>query len=228
MKIGIIGAMEKEIEALRADMTEKTTCVISGMRFDEGKLCGRDVVLAVAGIGKVNAAMCTQTMILTYAPNVILNTGVAGGIGKGLRVMDVVVATAVAQHDLDTTAFGDPMGLIPGLNVVEMPCDETVCRDVIAAADSIGVEPKRGLVVSGDQFIASKEKIDGIKAHFDALAAEMEGASIGQVCSVNKVPFAVIRAISDGGNEEAGMDYPQFVKLAAARSVQLVEEYLRA
>ena len=172
MKIGIIGAMEKEIEALRADM--------------------------------------------------------AGGIGKGLRVMDVVVATAVAQHDLDTTAFGDPMGLIPGLNVVEMPCDETVCRDVIAAAERIGVEPKHGLVVSGDQFIASKEKIDGIKAHFDALAAEMEGASIGQVCSVNKVPFAVIRAISDGGNEEAGMDYPQFVKLAAARSVQLVEEYLRA
>ena len=142
--------------------------------------------------------------------------------------MDVVVATAVAQHDLDTTAFGDPMGLIPGLNVVEMPCDETVCRDVIAAAERIGVEPKRGLVVSGDQFIASKEKIDGIKAHFDALAAEMEGASIGQVCSVNKVPFAVIRAISDGGNEEAGMDYPQFVKLAAARSVRLVEEYLRA
>ena len=138
MKIGIIGAMEKEIEALRADMTEKTTRVISGMRFDEGKLCGRDVVLAVAGIGKVNAAMCTQTMILTYAPNVILNTGVAGGIGKGLRVMDVVVATAVAQHDLDTTAFGDPMGLIPGLNVVEMPCDETVCRDVIAAAERIG------------------------------------------------------------------------------------------
>ena len=83
MKIGIIGAMEKEIEALRADMTEKTTRVISGMRFDEGKLCGRDVVLAVAGIGKVNAAMCTQTMILTYAPNVILNTGVAGGLGKG-------------------------------------------------------------------------------------------------------------------------------------------------
>ena len=104
MKIGIIGAMEKEIEALRADMTEKTTRVISGMRFDEGKLCGRDVVLAVAGIGKVNAAMCTQTMILTYAPNVILNTGVAGGIGKGLRVMDVVVATAVAQHDLRLAA----------------------------------------------------------------------------------------------------------------------------
>lgn len=225
--IGILGAMDIEIEGLRtaAPLREEK---IGGHIFYTGKIGSSDVAVAKCGIGKVNAAMCTQTMILTYAPNVILNTGVAGGIGKGLRVMDVVVATAVAQHDLDTTAFGDPMGLIPGLNVVEMPCDETVCRDVIAAAERIGVEPKRGLVVSGDQFIASKEKIDGIKAHFDALAAEMEGASIGQVCSVNKVPFAVIRAISDGGNEEAGMDYPQFVKLAAARSVQLVEEYLRA
>ena len=124
MKIGIIGAMEKEIEALRADMTEKTTRVISGMRFDEGKLCGRDVVLAVAGIGKVNAAMCTQTMILTYAPNVILNTGVAGGIGKGLRVMDLTAFMLCMEQK------------IPEIRVFAMDDLDNILR--VAAGEKLG------------------------------------------------------------------------------------------
>ena len=227
MKIGLIGAMTVEVEALRDEMENAVRTVVSGMEFWEGRLCGQDVVLAVAGIGKVNAAMCAQTMILRFAPDAVLNTGVAGGIGSGVKILDVVVADAVAQHDMDTSPLGDPVGLIPGLNVVEMKCDEALCDRACAAARSVGVEPVRGLIVSGDQFIGSQAQIDRIRAHFDARAAEMEGAAIGQVCAINRVPFTVIRAISDGGDADAQMDYPQFVKLAAARSVRIVEAFLR-
>ena len=227
MKIGIIGAMMVEVEALRERMEGARTQTISGMAFTEGKLCGCDAVVAVAGVGKVSAAMCAQTMILRYAPQAIINTGVAGGIGQGLSVCDVVVATAVAQHDMDTSPFGDPVGLISALNQVEIPCDEGLCKALCAAAQRVGIEPKRGLVVSGDQFIASSEQIARIRQHFDALATEMEGAAIGQVCALNHLPFAVVRAISDGGNEEAHMSYPQFVKIAAARSVEILEAFLR-
>lgn len=227
MKYGLIGAMTVEVEALRNEMENAVRTVVSGMEFWEGKLCGQDVVLAVAGIGKVNAAMCAQTMILRFAPDAVLNTGVAGGIGSGVKIMDVVVAEAVAQHDMDTSPLGDPVGLIPGLNVVEMKCDAALCDRACAAARSVGVEPVRGLIVSGDQFIGSQAQIDRIRAHFDARAAEMEGAAIGQVCAINHVPFTVIRAISDGGDDEAQMDYPQFVKLAAAQSVRIVEAFLR-
>lgn len=227
MKIGLIGAMTVEVEALRDRMEGARRTEVSGMEFWEGTLCGRDVVLAVAGIGKVNAAMCAQTMILLFKPDAILNTGVAGGIGSGVKIMDVVVATAVAQHDMDTSALGDPVGLIPGLDAVEMRCDAALCDRACAAARSVGVEPVRGLIVSGDQFIGSQQQIDRIRAHFDARAAEMEGAAIGQVCAINGVPFTVIRAISDGGDDKAQMDYPQFVKIAAARSVRIVEEFLK-
>lgn len=228
MKIGLIGAMTVEVEALKEKTENKRVSVISGMEFVEGTLCGKSVVLAVAGVGKVNAAMCAQTMILMFKPDVIINTGVAGGIGSGVKILDVVVATEVAQHDMDTSPLGDPVGLISGLNMVEMPCDEETCGRVCAAAESVGVKPYRGMIVSGDQFIGSQEQIDRIKTHFPAMAAEMEGASIGQVCTLNQVPFAVVRAISDGGDEAANMNYPQFVKIAAAKSVEIIQAYLTA
>lgn len=227
MKIGIIGAMDVEVETLRGLMEGAKTETVSGMRFDEGKILGRDVVVAVAGVGKVSAAMCAQTMLLLYKPDVVINTGVAGGIGPNLQVLDVVLATAVVQHDMDTSPLGDPVGYISGLRRVEMPCDAALCDALAAAASSVGIEVRRGLVASGDQFIASKEQIDRIRAHFDAQAAEMEGGAIGQVCTAGGVPFAVLRAISDGGNEAAKMSYPQFVALASERSVRILQAYLR-
>lgn len=228
MKIGLIGAMTVEVETLKERTENKRVSVISGMEFVEGTLCGQSVVLAVAGVGKVNAAICAQTMILKFQPDVIINTGVAGGIGSGVKILDVVVATEVAQHDMDCSPLGDPVGWLYGVNKVEMACDEQHCNRICAAAESVGVKPFRGMIVSGDQFIGSKEQIDKIKEHFPAMAAEMEGAAIGQVCCLNQTPFCVIRAISDGGDDEANMNYPQFCKLAVAKSVEILEAYLTA
>lgn len=227
MKIGIIGAMKVEVNALKEKLNHKQSSVISGMEFCVGGYGKHEVITAVAGIGKVNAAMCAQTMILTYKPDVIINTGVAGGIGKGLKVMDVVVATQVVQHDMDTSPAGDPVGLISGLNLVHIPCDEGMRLSLCAAAQRAGVTPHEGLIASGDQFIASTQQIERITKHFDAIAAEMEGAAIGQVCAINRVPFAVVRAISDGGDEAATMSYPQFVELAAAKSVEILVNFLQ-
>ena len=227
MKIGIIGAMDVEVEALRGQVEGTRTEVVSGMRFDEGRLLGHDLVVAEAGVGKVAAAMCAQTMVLRSHPDLMINTGVAGGIGKGLQVLDVVLATAVVQHDMDPSPLGDPVGFLPAIEKIEMPCDEALCESLQAAAARAGIAVKRGLVATGDQFIASKEQIARIHAHFDALAAEMEGGAIGQVCTANGVPFAVLRAISDGGNEEAKMSYPKFVDLASQRSLAILMEFLR-
>ena len=228
MKIGLIGAMTVEVEALKEMTENKRVHVISGMEFVEGTLCGKDVVLAVAGVGKVNAGVCTQTMILSFKPDVIINTGVAGGIGKEVKILDVVVADKVAQHDMDTSPLGDPVGFITGINKVDMICDEDTSNRLCAAAEACGVAPIRGMIVSGDQFIGSKEQIDKISAHFDAKAVEMEGGAIGQVCTMNGgVRFAVVRAISDGGDEEANMNYPQFCKIACARSVEIICAYLK-
>ena len=228
MRIGIIGALQMEVAALREKMEGAKTTRISGMEFTEGTLHGKDVVVAVAGVGKVNAAVCCQTMILTFRPDEVINTGVAGGIGKGLSVLDVVVATAVVQHDTDASALGDPVGFISGLDTVEMPCDTGMARRLCRAAERAGIAPQRGLIATGDQFIASRAQIERITAHFDAVAAEMEGGAIGQACAMNRVPFAVVRAISDGGDEDAKMSFPQFVALAAARSVSILEEYLKS
>ena len=227
MKIGLIGAMTVEVEALKEKTENKRISVISGVDYVEGTLCGKDVVLAVAGVGKVNAGICAQTMILKFQPDVIINTGVAGGIGKQVKILDVVVATSVAQHDMDTSPLGDPVGFITGINKVTMDCDADTCDRLCAAAESCDVAPIRGMIVSGDQFIGSKEQIDKIRKSFDAMAVEMEGGAIGQVCTMNGgVPFAVVRAISDGGDDEANMNYPQFVKIACAKSVEIICAYL--
>lgn len=227
MKIGLIGAMTVEVEALKEKTENKRISVISGVEYVEGTLCGKEVVLAVAGVGKVNAGICAQTMILKFQPDVIINTGVAGGIGSGVKILDVVVATSVAQHDMDTSPLGDPVGFITGINKVAMDCDADTCDRLCAAAKACGVEPFRGMIVSGDQFIGSKEQIDKIRANFDAMACEMEGGAIGQVCTMNGgVRFAVVRAISDGGDDEANMNYPQFVKIACAKSVEIICSYL--
>ena len=228
-RIGIIGAMRVEVESLKMLCTDARSMTLSGMEFTQGSLFGQDVVLAVSGVGKVSAAVCTQAMILRFAPDCIINTGVAGGIGAGLRLMDVVVGTKVAQHDMDTSALGEPVGLISGLDRVFMDCDEGLSSAICRAAELVGAAPRRGLIVSGDQFIASVEQIARIHKNFpEAMAAEMEGASIGQVCAMNGTPFAVIRAISDGGDEGASMDFPEFVRRSAERSIDILRAFLQA
>lgn len=220
--IGIIGAMEKETRGLVALTEVKERRTVSGIEFVSGTLSGREVVIATCGIGKVFAAMCAQTMILNYAPELIINTGVAGSLSDSLGIGDVVVSRGLVQHDMDTTGFGDPRGLINGLGVVEMAADSRAKDIMLSCCRELGINCTEGLIATGDQFICTGEAKDKIVSCFGALACEMEGGAVAQICCANGVPFLVNRAISDGANEDSGIDYPTFVKMAAENSVKAV------
>lgn len=223
-KLGIIGAMQMETEGLRAMMTEKNEVTVSGILFTEGLLEGTPVVVATCGVGKVAAAMCAEAMLLRFGVDALLNTGVAGGLAEGLCVCDAVVAAQVVQHDMDTTAIGDPAGLISGLNIVEIPADKTLCELLAAACRKNGIKTLVGTVASGDLFVAKAEDKLRIKSLFCADACEMEGAAIGQVAYTNGVPFAVLRTISDGGD---GMEFSEFAPLAAKASTAVTVEFVK-
>ena len=225
--IGIIAAMNVEMESLRSHMENTETDVISGIRFVRGTLEGKEVVTAVCGIGKVFAALCAQTMIMHYSPDRIVNTGVAGTLTDKLDIGSIAVSSAVVQHDMDTSPLGDPVGLISGINKVELPADRLMSGQLSACAKIMGIKTETGVIASGDQFVASSERKAFIVDHFKAIACEMEGAAIGQVCYVNKVPFCVLRAISDSADGSSHMDYPTFVKMAAEQSVALMRRFLR-
>ena len=225
--IGLIGAMEVEITSLREAMQEKVSRTVSGVEFVSGKLDGQEVVTAVCGIGKVFAAICAEAMILTYRPDLIINTGVGGSLSSELSIGDVAIAENVVQHDMDTTPLGDAPGLISGLNQIYFPCDAENARRLAESVTAIGGKFKMGTIASGDQFIHTTEQKERIVKEFGAISCEMEGGSIGHVCRVNNVPFCVVRAISDGANDDAPMDYPSFVKMASEQSVKTVRHFLR-
>lgn len=224
--IGIIAAMKAEIESVKNEMTDKSIKTVSGIEFVSGNFKGREVVVAQCGIGKVFAAICTQTMILLYHPDVILNTGVGGTLTTELSVGDIAISLDVVQHDMDTSPLGDPVGLVSGINVIRFPADSRMYMELAKSADNLGIKNRVGTIASGDQFIASLEKKDYIKKHFSAIACEMEGASIGHVCYVNETPFAVVRAISDSADDSSGMDYGEFLALAAERSFGVVSAFV--
>ena len=227
MLTGIIGAMAVETQAIKALMENKTVETVSGIEFVSGTLCGKNVVVAQCGIGKVFAAICAQTMIVKYAPDRIINTGVAGTLSKDIGLLDIAVSSAVVEHDMDTSPLGDPVGLISGINIVDIPASEKLSEEICTAAHRLGIKCVSGIIASGDQFIADKAKKEYIRSTFGAIACEMEGASIGHVCYVNGVDFAVIRCISDNADDAAGsMDYPTLCQKAAEQSQRLILELL--
>ena len=224
---GIICAMPLEMEGLRAQMTEMTSEKVSGIEFVRGKIGESEVVTAVCGVGKVFAALCAQTMILRYAPDCVINTGVAGSLSSELTIGNIAIARDVVQHDMDTSPLGDPVGLLSGINIVNIPADEALGASLAASAKACGLTVVSGTVATGDQFISSDSKKNFIRDTFGAIACEMEGGAIGHVCYVNGIPFAILRAISDGGDEAAQMDYPTFARMAAANSVRVLVDHLR-
>ena len=229
--IGIIGAMKIEVEAICAAMTDTESEEISGIEFVSGTLRGKRVVCAKCGIGKVFAAMCAQTMILRYAPTVMINSGVAGTLSPELSIGQIALADQMVQHDMDTSPIGDPVGLISGINIIYIPADTVVTARLAAAVESVGVPYKRGTVASGDQFICHTADKERIRAAFETpdkpvIACEMEGAAIGQVCYVNKVPYGILRAISDGGDEQAFSDYPTFLAAAAKTATEVMLRFV--
>ena len=226
--IGIIGALDIELERLIGAMQGPVHREISGVPFTCGRLLGTDVVIARAGVGKVNAAVCAQTMALIYEPELIINSGVSGALSPDLRVGDVVIGTDVVQHDVDTTAMGDEPGFVSTVDRLSFPLDNFASTAIAAAAEELGIRAVRGRIASGDQFVASTERKEEIVRLFSAVTCEMEAGAIAHVCFLNRVPCAVVRCISDGGNEEAPMSYEEFLPLAAKNSSELTLAYLKS
>lgn len=227
MKIGIIGAMDVEVTALKEKLTNKKQVTVSGIDFFCGDLYGKQVVVAKCGIGKVFAAICAQTMILRFDVTHIINTGVAGTLTDKLGLLDVAIADGVVQHDMDTSPIGDPVGLISGINKVVLPTSSSLAVLAKKAAYSIGKKTYTGIVASGDQFISSSNRKKFIVENFDAICCEMEGAAIGHVCYVNGVECLIVRSISDSADGSAHMDYPQLVTLAATQSQAIIESVVK-
>ena len=224
--IGIIGALDYELDSLLAVLVDCEETVISSITFTRGKILNREVVIAKCGIGKVAAALCAQTLIICYKPDLIINTGVAGGLNRQLQVYDLIIAQDLVQHDMDVTALGAEPGMIPGLDIVSIACTKDLTESFCSCAKQLNLPFYRGRIVSGDQFIADGAKASALAENFQALACEMEGAAIAQVCYINNLPFIVIRCISDLADEHSDNDYYSFCRRAADISVSLLLSYL--
>ncbi|MBO7195833.1 MAG: 5'-methylthioadenosine/adenosylhomocysteine nucleosidase [Clostridia bacterium] len=228
VQIGIIGAMEPEVNAIIGALTEHAEETVSGVTIHTGIIEGKRVAVAKCGIGKVFAAICAEIMILKYSPDLLINTGVGGALASGITTGDIVIASDLCQHDMDTSAIGDPKGLVSGINMIYFESDSRANEILLNAAKSLGLNARLGRIASGDKFIASKEDKERIISDFSADACEMEGCAIAQTAFVNGVPFAVVRAISDSADGEATMDYPTFLPIAARNSTNLTLALIKA
>ena len=229
-KVGIIGAMELEVETLKSKMDVKSTTTKARMEFFEGTLNGVEVVIVRSGIGKVNAGMCTQILSDLFGVIHIINTGVAGSLNAAIDIGDIVVSTEVLQYDVDATNFGYQLGEIPQIGTLTFPADAKMAALAKEVCEKVNMEIKvfSGLIVSGDQFVADKAVKQRITDNFHGLCTEMEGAAIGQAAYLNGVPFVILRAISDKADDSAEMDYPTFEHKAAEHCAKLVEEFIVA
>ena len=227
--IGIIGAMADEVAALIARLEDEKCDTVGGIEFHTGVIAGKRVAVARCGIGKVFAAMCATAMVIKYSPKLIINTGVGGALSGELSPTDIVIASDLCQHDMDTSAIGDPRGLVSGINKIYFEADMRAVSILSSAAKALGYNARVGRIASGDKFVADRCEKEEIKTIFGAMACEMEGAAIAHAAFVNSTPFAVIRAISDSADGNAEMDYPTFLPIAAARSaaltLALIKEY---
>lgn len=228
-KIGIIGAMELEVKALQEEMTTASIREKAGMKFYEGTLNGADVVVVQSGIGKVNAALCTQILVDLFGVTHLINTGVAGSLNAGLDIGDILISRDALHHDVDVTIFGYRPGEVPGLGRREFPADERMMELAKEACEKVNpdVHAIFGRVVSGDQFISGNDVKERLIREYQGDCAEMEGASIAHGAYLNGIPFVIIRAISDKADNSAEMDYPTFEAAAAKHSAALVKELVK-
>lgn len=224
-KIGIIGAMEEEVTALREKLADAKLLQKASMDFYSGTLNGVEAVIVRSGIGKVNAGICTQILADVYQVDAVINTGIAGSLKAEINIGDIVISSDTLQHDMDATGFGYEPGVIPRMETSCFPADEELLKKAKAACEEAVPEIQvfTGRVVSGDQFISDRAVKERIVKQFDGMCTEMEGAAIAQAAYMNHIPFVVIRAISDKADDSATMDYPTFERQAIAHSVALVE-----
>ncbi|MEK3934122.1 5'-methylthioadenosine/S-adenosylhomocysteine nucleosidase [Sporosarcina sp. FSL W7-1349] len=223
MKIAVIGAMEQEVELLREEIDNAQTTVIADCEFIEGEVGGRSVILVKSGIGKVNAAIATTLLLDNYKPNVVLNTGSAGGFDDRLEVGTVVISDEVRHHDVDVTAFGYEHGQVPGLPAA-YESDERLIQIAREAVEEIGEhQHATGLIASGDTFMSNLDHVEAVKGHFPSMiAGEMEAAAVAQVCHRFGTPFVVIRALSDIAGKDSSISFDEFLPIAARHSTDIV------
>ncbi len=225
--IGIIGAMDTEVDNIKAQVKNKALSTVAGVDFVCGFIDDVNVCVAKCSPGKVNAAFCTQAMIDNFDIDMIINVGVACSLSEDVIIKNVVIASDVCEYDIDITALGEPKGFINGLNVIKVKTDGKISEQLARIAINHGEKIHRGTIASGDTFIANNELKKMISTEFGAICGEMEGGAIGHTCAANNVPFAVLRSISDGGNENAQLDYPTFKKIAAEISTAIILEFIK-
>lgn len=228
--IGVIGAMKVEVKGLIAQMENDRTQETAGLVFHRGLLGGVDCVVAKCGAGKVNSAVCAQVMITQYAPRLVINVGVAGGMDVGIG--DLVVASQCVQHDFDTTPLGEPQSQLTICrgegeeSFVMLNSDQAASALLLEEARQIYGGAHLGVIATGDSFVADPAKGRQLRRQFGAKAVEMEGASIAQACYMNSVPFAILRAVSDNANDDSPADFPAFVQACAEKSARLLAKAL--
>mgnify|MGYP005948353415 CR=1 FL=1 len=228
-KLGIIGAMDVEVETLLAEMEQVASTKKAGSTFHEGVLMGLPAVLVQCGVGKVNAALCVQILCDCFGVTHLVNTGIAGSLCAQLDIGDLVVSRDAMYHDFDCTHFGYPYGRVPGMDVTAFPADKLLSDLAFAAAEQGNPgHTRRGRIASGDRFVAEKSVKEGIIAATGGLCTEMEGAAIAQTAYRNGVPFVILRAISDKADDSASMDYPEFERQAIIHSTNLTRALILA
>lgn len=224
--IGIIGAMDEEVAKIKEYMKDVEIFTKAGMHFYKGTLSDKGVVVVRSGIGKVNAAICTQILADDFHVEAVINTGIAGSLDSHINIGDIVLSTDALQHDMDATAFGYPLGQIPRMDTLSFEADKNLISIAKKSCEKVNPDIKvfTGRIVSGDQFVSSREIKEKIVENFAGLCTEMEGAAIAQAARLNNIPFLIVRAISDKADESAHVDYPTFEALAIEHSVKLILE----
>lgn len=227
--LGIIGAMEEEILHIKNNMQDAKTLTISGMDFYVGKIYDKEIVLVRSGIGKVNAAMCTQVLIDRFLVDCIINTGIAGGLNNDIEIGDIVISKEALYHDVDVSAFGYPIGQIPRMDTKGFIADEELVSIAFNACKKVNpdISVFTGKIASGDSFVSDKAKKDFIQKEFGADCVEMEGAAIAHVSYLNNKKFLIIRAISDKADKSANMDYKNFEKKAIEHCFNMTMEIIK-
>ena len=221
--------MELEVEALKEQMDVKNIVEKASMKFYEGTLRGKDVVIVQCGIGKVNAGICVQILADLFQVDAVINTGVAGSLRAEINIGDIVVSTDACEHDMDVTALGYKQGIIPQMKESFFKADRQLVEAAIEVCREVNpdINVYEGRVLSGDQFISGEEIKNKLIDLFDGFCTEMEGAAISHAAFLNEIPYVVIRAISDKADGSAHMDYPEFERAAAAHSAKLVENLVK-
>jgi len=220
--IGIIAAMDSEVRDVKLAMAEGIEIYHGGMTFFKGKLHQKEVVAVKSGVGKVNAAMCTQILIDVFKVNTIIHVGVAGAVHPDLEIGDIVISEDSCQYDMDARAFGHPRGEIPNMDITFFKADPVLIKLAVAAAEELGASYRVGRVMTADLGVDSNQLKEELREEFGGLCVEMEGAAVGQVAMLNQVPYLVIRSMSDKADSDLTNDYKANLEASIKNGVAIV------